>query len=47
MKWFGRKAAVQPRPFLWAGLRGLFSAEPWPRGYEEQVREAYLANPVA
>jgi len=25
----------------------MFSPEPWPRSYEAQVREAYLANPVA
>lgn len=48
MKWFGRKAARETgRPFLFAGLRGLFAAEPWPRSYEAQVREAYLGNPVA
>jgi HK97 family phage portal protein len=27
----------------WSGLAG----EPWPRSYEQQVREAYLQNPVA
>ena len=48
MKWFGRKAARGTgRPFLFAGLRGMFSAEPWPRGYEAQVRDAYMGNPVA
>ncbi|MDQ8757836.1 phage portal protein [Sphingosinicella sp. LHD-64] len=48
MKWFGRKAVRETgRPFLFAGLRGLFAAEPWPRSYEAQVREAYLGNPVA
>jgi HK97 family phage portal protein len=48
MKWFGRKAArASGRPFLFAGLRGLLAAEPWPRAYEAQVREAYLGNPVA
>jgi HK97 family phage portal protein len=25
----------------------MFAAEPWPRSYEAQVREAYLGNPVA
>jgi HK97 family phage portal protein len=25
----------------------MFSAEPWPRGYEAQVRDAYMGNPVA
>lgn len=46
MKWFGRKAAAVPRPFLverWGGA----AAEPWPRSYEAQVRAAYLGNPVA
>jgi HK97 family phage portal protein len=49
MKWFGRKAArVTGRPFLFgawpfAGVAG----DAWPRSYEAQVREAYLANPVA
>jgi HK97 family phage portal protein len=48
MKWFGRKAArTSGRPFLFAGWRHVFAAEPWPRSYEAQVREAYLANPVA
>jgi HK97 family phage portal protein len=48
MKWFGRKAArTAGRPFLFAGWRHVFAAEPWPRSYEAQVREAYLGNPVA
>src|SRR6218665_3040580 len=48
MKWFGRKAARGTgRPFLFAGWRQGYAAEPWPRGYEAQVREAYLGNPVA
>ncbi|HYD13193.1 MAG TPA: phage portal protein [Allosphingosinicella sp.] len=48
MKWFGRKAArAIGRPFLLAGWRHAFAAEPWPRSYEAQVREAYLQNPVA
>jgi HK97 family phage portal protein len=48
MKWFGRKAArATGRPFLLAGWRHVFAAEPWPRSYEAQVREAYLHNPVA
>ncbi|WP_324750796.1 phage portal protein [Sphingomonas sp. LY54] len=47
MKWFGRKAGrVAARPFLLRGWSGL-AGEPWPRGYEQQVREAYLHNPVA
>ena len=47
MRWFGRKAGQRARPFLLAGLRHLFAAEAWPRSYEAQVREGYLANPVA
>ncbi|HWT12834.1 MAG TPA: phage portal protein [Allosphingosinicella sp.] len=48
MKWFGWKAVRGTgRPLLFSGWRHLFSAEPWPRSYEAQVREAYLANPVA
>jgi HK97 family phage portal protein len=49
MKWFGRKAgrgAARPlllRAWPFAAVAG----EPWPRSYEAQVREAYLANPVA
>ena len=48
MKWFGRKAVRETgRPFLFSGWRHLFAAEPWPRSFEAQVREAYLSNPVA
>jgi HK97 family phage portal protein len=48
MNWFGRKAARKTgRPLLFAGSRGMFAAEPWPRSYEAQVREAYLSNPIA
>ena len=48
MKWFGRKAVRETgRPFLLSGWRHAFAAEPWPRSYEAQVREAYLRNPVA
>ncbi|MEA3042327.1 MAG: hypothetical protein QOH47_165 [Sphingomonadales bacterium] len=48
MKFFSRKAARGTgRPFLFSGWRGMFAAEPWPRSYEAQVREAYLGNPVA
>ena len=47
MRWFGRKAGrVSARPLLLRGWHGL-AGEPWPRGYEAQVREAYLQNPVA
>jgi HK97 family phage portal protein len=50
MKWFGRKGAGDsPRPPLaraWsaAGWNGLGE---WPHGYEAQLRDAMLANPVA
>ncbi len=48
MKWFGRKAGRgTARPLLLGGWRHAFAAEPWPRSYEAQVREAYLGNPVA
>lgn len=47
MKWFGRKAGVQPRPFLTCGWSGAVAGDPWPRSYEARVREAYLSNPVA
>jgi HK97 family phage portal protein len=47
MKWFGRKGAPRARPLLFSGWRGMFAAEPWPRSYEAQVREAYLGNPIA
>jgi len=47
MKWFGRKAAPAARPWLLAGWAERFAAEPWPRAYEAQVREAYLGNPIA
>jgi HK97 family phage portal protein len=47
MKWFGRKSAREGvRPALSrAGAVGAVGE--WPRSYEAQVREAYLANPVA
>ena len=41
----GRARAA--RPLLFAGWRHVFAAEPWPRSYEAQVREAYLGNAVA
>ena len=47
MKWFGRKAAVLPRPFLVRYPQGIAAGEPWPLSYEARVREAYLGNPVA
>jgi HK97 family phage portal protein len=46
--WFGRKGSrPQARPFLHRGWQGVASAGEWPRGYEAQVREGYLSNPVA
>jgi HK97 family phage portal protein len=47
MRWFGRKSAREGvRPALSrAGAVGAMGE--WPRSYEAQVREAYLANPVA
>ncbi len=46
--WFGNKAA-QPaaRPLLHRAHAGAAAAGEWPRGYEAQVRDSYLANPVA
>lgn len=45
--WFGRKAArPAARPPLHRGHVGAAAGE-WPRGYEAQVRDAYLGNPVA
>jgi HK97 family phage portal protein len=39
--WFGTGSSA------WLGSGAASAAEPWPRSYEAQVREAYLANPVA
>ena len=53
MRLFGWKAArpgARPaltRPFGGAGRTGGAWAADWPRGYEAQLREAYLGNPVA
>ena len=48
MKWFGRKAAQETaRPALLRLWHGAASGGEWPRGYEAQVRDAYLHNPVA
>ena len=48
MKWFGRKAGRSAaRPVLWRAWQGVPVTEPWPRSYEAQVRDAYLANPIA
>ena len=46
--WFGRKAGRGgARPFLWRGWGAAPSTGDWPRSYEAQVREGYLANPIA
>lgn len=48
MRWFGRKAARDvARPALALGLANRFGGSDWPRGYDAQVRDAYLTNPVA
>ncbi len=47
MKWFGRKAGRDARPFLLRLWQGPAVVGEWPRSYEAQVREAYLGNPVA
>ena len=45
--WFGQKTArPAERPPLHRGHVGAPAGE-WPRGYEAQVRDAYLGNPVA
>lgn len=45
--WFGQKAArPAARPLLHRGHAGAPAGE-WPRGYEAQVRDACLGNPVA
>jgi HK97 family phage portal protein len=46
MKWFGKRPAEAARPALTRGWGGAVRGE-WPRSYEAQVREAYLANPIA
>jgi HK97 family phage portal protein len=46
--WFGNKAArPAARPALQRVQSGAILAGDWPRGYEAQVREAYVSNPVA
>ena len=47
MRWFGRKAArASVRPFLLRHVLAPAGAGEWPRSYEAQAREAYLANPL-
>ena len=48
MRLFGRKAApAGARPALVRSMLGTMVSGEWPRGYEAQVREAYLGNAVA
>jgi HK97 family phage portal protein len=48
MRLFGRKAGGQAaRPALLRSMTGTIANGDWPRSYEAQLREAYLANPVA
>ena len=46
MKWFGKAAGREARPVLSRMGATMMTGE-WPRSYEAQVRDAYLANPVA
>jgi HK97 family phage portal protein len=46
--WYSRKAArPAARPSLHRAHVGAATAGEWPRGYEAQVRDFYVANPVA
>ncbi|HEX8573342.1 MAG TPA: phage portal protein [Allosphingosinicella sp.] len=46
--WFGKKAGrPAARPALQRVQAGTIAAGDWPRGYEAQVRDGYVANPVA
>ena len=48
MRWFGRKSgSVSARPALLRAPWGAITIGDWPRGYEAQVRAAYLDNAVA
>lgn len=48
MKLFGRKSgSASARPALLRAPWGAASLGEWPRGYEAQVREGYVGNPVA
>lgn len=48
MKLFGRKSGrAAARPALLRAPWGVASLGEWPRGYEAQVREGYVENPVA
>jgi HK97 family phage portal protein len=50
MRWFGFKSGRDgARPALSRGAGGLLpgASGRWPHGYDGQVREAYLANPIA
>jgi HK97 family phage portal protein len=48
MKLFGRKSgSASARPALLRAPWGALTVGEWPRGYEAQVREGYVGNPVA
>lgn len=48
MKLFGRKSgSASTRPALLRAPWGALTVGDWPRGYEAQVREGYVGNPVA
>ena len=47
MRLFQRRAADAARPALVRSMSGFIAGGEWPRSYEGQVRDAYLANPVA
>lgn len=48
MRWFGRKSGREvSRPALAHGFAQGLGTGDWPRGYDAQVRDAYLRNPVA
>lgn len=48
MRLFGRKSGSGPvRPVLARSMAGWAADGHWPRGYDAQVRDAVLANPIA
>jgi hypothetical protein len=46
MRLFGKRAAEPARPALVRAVSGIAGGQ-WPRSYDGQVRDAYLANPIA
>jgi HK97 family phage portal protein len=46
MRLFGKRAAEPARPALVRAVSGIAGGH-WPRSYDGQVRDAYLANPIA